>query len=358
MTKRVTLALAGAAALALLPTGLAAAEPAGDPPAQAPDAGVRATASHYAQAAQLDRALDDDQTAGSYLDAKTGKLVVTVTSETAADTVRARGVRAERVERSGAQLARAMDALRARASIPGTSWGVDPRRNQVVAEADATLSRAELSRLRKAAADQGGAVRVTRVPGAFRQEVLGGDAIYGGGVRCSAAFNVARGGTRYFLTAGHCAETSGTWSASSGGPAIGQGEDYSYPGDDYALVRYTDGSSPSGSVNLYDGGSQDITSAADAVVGQSLQKSGSTTQVTSGEVTATDVTVNYGNGNIIEGLVRTRACSAGGDSGGAHFSGSTALGIHSGSSGCLGTYGSALHQPVAEALADYGVDVY
>lgn len=60
----------------------------------------------------------------------------------------------------------------------------------------------------------------------------------------------------------------------------------------------------------------------------------------------------------VHGMVRTTACSAGGDSGGAHFAGSVALGIHSGSSGCTGTSGSAIHQPVREALSAYGVSVY
>lgn len=68
-------------------------------------------------------------------------------------------------------------------------------------------------------------------------------------------------------------------------------------------------------------------------------------------MTAVNVTVNYSDGPVYN-LVRTTACSAGGDSGGAHFAGSTALGIHSGSSGCTG---SALHQPVREALSAYGV---
>lgn len=137
---------------------------------------------------------------------------------------------------------------------------------------------------------------------------------------------------------------------------IGVREGTSFPTDGYGLVRHTDGSSPFGNVGLHDGGHQDITSAA-AVVGQSLQKGGSTTKVTSGAVTAVNVTVNYSDGPVY-GMVRTTACSAGGDSGGAHFAGAVALGIHSGSSGCTGTNGSAIHRPVREALAAYGVSVY
>ncbi len=71
-------------------------------------------------------------------------------------------------------------------------------------------------------------------------------------------------------------------------------------------------------MDLYNGSTQDISSAANAVVGQAIKKSGSTTKVTSGTVTAVNVTVNYGDGPVYN-MVRTTACSVSGDSGGAHF---------------------------------------
>lgn len=368
LSKRTTLTVVSAAVLMLTPTTLAAAAgpSSGSTPASAPAAspasegsgpGVRATTTDYTLDAKIHRTLGS-RTAGTYLDADTGELVVTVTSEEAATQVRSAGARAEIVHRSSADLRKAMTELREKAGAGGTSWGIDPRRNQVVAEADSTVTATELARLKAVAKAQHGAVQVKRVPGAFHEEVLGGDAIYGGGVRCSAAFNVTQGTTRFFVTAGHCAESATDWSATNGGPAIGKQEGHTYPVDDHSLVRYTDGSDPAGDVNLWNGSSQDITRAADAVVGQSLQKSGSTTHLTSGTVTATDVTVDYGSGNVVDGMVRTTACSAGGDSGGAHFAGDTALGIHSGSSGCTGTDGSAIHQPVTKALSAYNVNVY
>ena len=208
------------------------------------------------------------------------------------------------------------------------------------------------------AAGLGDAVRIKRVPGVFKKEVVGGDAIYGGGYRCSAAFNVPKGTARYFLTAGHCTNLAASWSATSGGAPIGVRDGHQLP-DQRLRHRplHGAGPQPAGNVNLYNGTYQDITSAADAIVGQAIRKSGSTTQVTSGRVTAVNVTVNYGDGPVY-GMVRTTVCSAAGDSGGAHFAGSTALGIHSGSSGCSGTNGSAIFQPVREALSAYGVTVY
>ncbi|MET7619335.1 S1 family peptidase [Streptomyces sp. NPDC005408] len=322
-----------------------------------PEPGVTASATQYSVNSSLERTLGDDDSAGSYLDAATGELVVTVTDEAAADEVRAEGARPKLVERSTAQLRSAMDTLENRAKITGTSWGIDPSTNQVAIEADQSLTPRSLAQLRRVAAGLGDAVRIKRVPGAFKKEVAGGDAIYGGGYRCSAAFNVSKGTARYFVTAGHCTNAAATWSATSGGPSIGTREGTSFPTNDYGIVRYSGGAQPAGNVNLYNGSYQDITSAADAIVGQAIKKSGSTTHVTSGTVTAVNVTVNYGDGPVYN-MVRTTACSAGGDSGGAHFAGSTALGIHSGSSGCTGTNGSAIHQPVREALSAYGVNVY
>ncbi|MFF0741874.1 S1 family peptidase [Streptomyces sp. NPDC004111] len=326
------------------------ASPAGAEPTPA------ATPSLYAQDSAV-RAELGGENAGTYVDARTGALVVTVTSERAAAKVRASGATARVVTRSAAQLAGATQVLERDAKITGTSWGLDPRTNQIAVEADRSVSAKDMARLRKVADSLGGAVRISRVPGVFTKEVLGGDAIYGGGYRCSSAFNVKKGTATYFVTAGHCTNSATSWSATSGGASIGTREGTSFPTNDYGLVRYTNGSSPAGTVNLYNGSSQEISSAADAVVGQSLKKSGSTTKVTSGTVTAVNVTVNYGDGPVYN-MVRTTACSAGGDSGGAHFAGTVALGIHSGSSGCTGTAGSAIHQPVKEALAAYGVNVY
>ncbi|MFJ8644884.1 S1 family peptidase [Streptomyces sp. NPDC093546] len=317
-------------------------------------AGAADPVSVHAVDSAVERELGADS-AGTYVEG--GRLIATVTSEAAAERARAAGAVPRIVERGAAELDAAMAALESRAKIPGTSWGLDPRTNQIAVEADSSVSARDMARLRKVAASLDGAVRVSRVPGVFTREVAGGDAVYGGGYRCSAAFNVQKGSTKYFLTAGHCTNAASSWSATSGGAQIGVREGTSFPTNDYGLVRYTNTANTPGSVTLHNGSFQDIASAADAVVGQAIKKSGSTTKVTSGTVTAVNVTVNYSDGPVY-GMVRTTACSAGGDSGGAHFAGSVALGIHSGSSGCTGTNGSAIHQPVREALSAYGVTVY
>ena len=90
----------------------------------------------------------------------------------------------------------------------------------------------------------------------------------------------------------------------------------------------------------------------------SVTRSGSTTQVHDGEVTALDATVNYGNGDIVNGLIQTTVCAEPGDSGGSLYSGSLAVGLTSGGSGNCSSGGTTYFQPVTEALSVYGVSVY
>ncbi|MGX1798555.1 S1 family peptidase, partial [Streptomyces albidoflavus] len=187
--------------------------------------------------------------------------------------------------------------------------------------------------------------------------IAGGDAIHGNGGRCSLGFNVVKGGEPYFLTAGHCTEGISSWSETSGGPEIGTTVESNFPGDDYGLVQYTGSTEHPSEVNLYDGSTQAITGAGDATVGQSVTRSGSTTQVSTGEVTALDATVNYGGGDVVEGLIQTTVCAEPGDSGGSLFAGSTALGLTSGGSGDCSSGGETFFQPVPEALSAYGVEI-
>src|SRR4029450_9256534 len=67
----------------------------------------------------------------------------------------------------------------------------------------------------------------------------GGDAIYGGRYRCSLGFNAVQGSTYYFLAAGHWGKGAKTGDTNPGAPTlIGSTIAYSFPGNDYALVRY------------------------------------------------------------------------------------------------------------------------
>jgi streptogrisin D len=295
--------------------------------------------------------------AGSYLDQATGRMVVDISDPALAQTVRSAGAQPRVVAHSAAQLAQVTSKLNATPQITGTAWATDPVTNQVVVSVDSTVTGAKLAQLNAVVASLGDAARIEHIAGAFRTEIAGGDAIYGGQYRCSLGFSVRSGSTYYFLTAGHCGNIASTWYSNSGHTTvIGTTAGSSFPGNDYAIVRWTGSGTPAGSVDLYSG-SQDITSAGNAVVGQAVRRSGSTTHVHSGTVQQVNATVTYAEGRVT-GLIRTNVCAEGGDSGGSLFAGTVAIGLTSGGSGNCTSGGTTYFQPVTEALSAYGVSVF
>jgi len=233
--------------------------------------------------------------------------------------------------------------------VDGIAWYVDNAADRVVLTADSTVSGAEIATVKRAAGENAGALRINRAAGVFRSLLSAGDAIYGGRYRCSLGFNVVKGSTYYFLTAGHCGKVAKTWYTNSShttliGPTIG----YSFPGNDYALVRYdnTSLSHPGGFT------------AANAFVGESVKRTGSTTGTHSGTVTALNVTVHYQGGGTVSGLIQTTVCAEPGDSGGPLYDGTKGLGITSGGSGDCKSGGTTFYQPVPEAANAYGVTVF
>jgi len=296
------------------------------------------------------------RTAGSYLDG--GRLIVTVTDAAAAESVRAAGAIARLVKRDGATLAAATSTLEATARIAGTAWSVDPVTNQVLVSVDSSVTGARLAQVEVAVAALGDAARIEYVAGTFSRLINGGDAIYSSGGRCSLGFNVRSGSTDYFLTAGHCGNIANTWYANSGRTTVlGTVTGSSFPNNDYAIIRYTGSVARTGDVDLYNGSVRDITSAGTPSVNQTVQRSGSTTGVRSGRVTALNATVTYPQGTV-RGLIRTTVCAQPGDSGGSLFAGSTALGLTSGGSGNCSSGGVTFFQPVVEPLSVYGVSIY
>jgi streptogrisin B len=249
---------------------------------------------------------------------------------------------------SAAQLSAAGHDVRS-SGVRGIAWHVDEAADQVVVTADRTVSKAEVSTVKRSVGDNAAAVRVERAPGVFRPLLSAGDAIFGRRHRCSLGFNVVQGGTNFFLTAGHCGKVSKQWWTNSGQTTlIGPTVDYSFPGNDYALVRYdnTSLSHPGGFT------------AANAFVGERVTRDGSTTGVHSGTVTALNVTVRYQGGGTVSGMIQTNVCAEPGDSGGPLYDGSKAVGITSGGSGDCQSGGTTFFQPVTEAVNAYGVTVF
>jgi len=273
-----------------------------------------------------------------------------LTDDAAAALVRSSGGTARVVARSTAYLT----ALQARldTGVPGTAWSVDPATDTVLVQADSTVGSAAFARI---AASSAGAVSAVRVAGQFRTLISGGDAIYGGQYRCSLGFNVQSGSTKYFLTAGHCGNIANTWYSNSNHTTVlGTTQSSSFPGNDYAIVRYTNSNiTVSGTV-----GGQDITSSGNPTVGEHVTRRGSTSGTHSGSVQRLNVTVHYSDGSTVNGLIQTNVCAEPGDSGGSLYDGSKALGLTSGGSGNCSTGGTTFFQPVQEALNAFGVQVF
>jgi streptogrisin B len=238
-----------------------------------------------------------------------------------------------------------------RSGVEGIAWYVDLAAARVVVTADSSVSRAELATLTRAVRADAGALRIMRTSGVFRPLLSAGDAIYGGRYRCSLGFNVVSGSTYYFLTAGHCGKLASTWyTNSSHTTLIGPTVNYSFPGNDYALVRYDNASLS------HPGGF----TVADAVVGEKVTRKGSTTGTHTGTVTALNVSVRYVGhpGGTVSGLIQTTVCAEGGDSGGPLYDGTKALGLTSGGSGDCTSGGITYFQPAREAANTYSVTIY
>ncbi|MEU5365591.1 S1 family peptidase [Streptomyces sp. NPDC005925] len=251
---------------------------------------------------------------------------------------------------SAAELHQTTDSVR-NADIGGTAWYTDTKSGKVVVTVDSTVSKAEIAKIKNEAGANADALVIKHTPGKFSKLIAGGEAITTGGARCSLGFNVQNSaGTKYALTAGHCTNIGSSWS-------IGTTAGSSFPGNDYGIIRHSNGAAADGRVYLYNGTYQEITGAGNAYVGQSVKRSGSTTGVHGGTVTALNATVNYGADGIVYGLIQTNVCAEPGDSGGSLFSGTTALGLTSGGSGNCSSGGTTFFQPVTEALSAYGVSI-
>jgi hypothetical protein len=330
--------------------------PAGSAPTteQGQQASGEAGRAEVAQARTVERQLGAEG-AGLFFDRQRGNMVVNVTDTSAAAEVREAGATPNVVTNRDADLAKVTRALNKNVDVVGTAWGIDPVANTVVVSLDESVRSKELAEVRAVTSRFRDLVTVERVAGEFTTDISGGEAIIGSGGRCSLGFNVTDGSTDYFLTAGHCTDAISSWSTSSGaflGPTVGS----SFPGNDYGIVRHDGGVPHPGDVYLYPG-TQDITSAATAFVGEHVVRSGSSTGVHDGFVQALNVTVTYPQGTV-GGLIQTNVCAQPGDSGGSLFDGTAAIGLTSGGSGNCSSGGTTFFQPVIEALNAYGVSVY
>jgi streptogrisin C len=186
---------------------------------------------------------------------------------------------------------------------------------------------------------------------------------------CSIGFNVTKGTTPGFVSAGHCGtagepvylELSPQWTI---GPKIGTFSASKFPnpgqtGNDYSWVQ--EGAGNTYSATVYGWGSGDVTvhGSTEAAVGGAVCRSGRTSGWRCGTIEAKGQTVNYSSGETILNLTRTSACSEGGDSGGSFITTpGQAQGVLSGGSGSCkggGRRSKSYFQPLLPILSAYGL---
>ncbi|MER6416921.1 S1 family peptidase [Streptomyces humidus] len=298
--------------------------------------------------------------AGSWFDAADGRLTVAVTSR-ASQATRAAIGSAGAVVRVVQHSARTLDAAKSRvdrltAPAAVASWHVDPAANSVVITVlrdrrDDNDVRRFLAQARATAPVSVETVAAT--PRTFAAGTVGGDPYYTGNVRCSIGFSVYGG----FVTAGHCGG-AGAGVRGWDGSYVGEFRGSSFPDNDYAWVSVGSGwwTVP---VVLGWGTVPDqlVRGSAEAPVGSSVCRSGSTTHWHCGTVLAKNETVNYSQGAVHQ-MTKTSVCAEGGDSGGSFISGDQAQGVTSGGWGNCSSGGETWFQPVNEILGRYGLTLH
>jgi streptogrisin C len=352
---------------------------------------VKQRAAAQAKAVEVDRTLQGrlgQAFGGSSFDAASGKLVVAVTDARSAAQVTAAGAQARVVKHSKTYLEgikAELDALAGKAkgtAAPRTisgkrqpalaglaGWYVDPKTDSVVVTAVNGQPRAAaLATLAK----YGDAVRVEYIasaPTSTADFMDGGDAINFS--TCSAGFNLRNPSTGqgYLLTAGHCV-SAGSSTYGQGGVFFGTVLESFFPTYDDAIIRADNPGywiqGPWVDTNPSNGGVIVITGFTDAPVGTAICKSGITTKLTCGNITAKNETVIFDGVNTVYGETRHSACVERGDSGGSNFavaSSYTAEGVTSGAAlyppndrcgAAVGQPTISWYFPIANSLSYYG----
>lgn len=298
-----------------------------------------------------------DAYGGSWFDAGSGKLVVALTRGSAREAVEATGARVKLVRHGERELdatMRRLDALHAPAGVTG--WHVDPEADSVIVDVAAAQQDDNDVKAFVARALKAGPVTVDKTdkaPRTLAAGTVGGDPYYTGNVRCSIGFSVYGG----FVTAGHCA-TPGAAVNGWDGSYIGNFQGSSFPDNDYAWVNVGSGwwTVP---VVLGWGTVSDqlVRGSAEAPIGASICRSGSTSHWHCGTVLAKNETVNYSQGAVHQ-MTKTNVCAEPGDSGGSFISGDQAQGVTSGGWGNCSSGGETWYQPINEILSRYGLTLH
>ncbi|TDQ54770.1 S1 family peptidase [Actinorugispora endophytica] len=290
---------------------------------------------------------------GAHFDIDSGELTVSVTDAAAVSTVEAAGANAEVVDFGEPALDAIVEDLNTvaeEADDSVTGWYVDTADDSVVITVLEGDTEAAEALVAEADVD-GKAVRVeeTTEQPKLLANVIGGNAYYFGGYRCSVGFSVRHSSGPGFATAGHCGDV-GTRTTSPTGTIAGS----YFPGRDMGWVRITSADTVTPLVNRYNGSYITVTGSSEAANGSSVCRSGSTTGWHCGTIQSKNQTVNYAEGSVA-GLTRTTACAEGGDSGGSWLTGTQAQGVTSGGSGNCTWGGTTYFQPINPLLSYFNL---
>ncbi|GAA2375091.1 hypothetical protein Cme02nite_04530 [Catellatospora methionotrophica] len=303
------------------------------------------------------------------------RLVVAVTSRSAAAQASAAGASPRLVTRGPAELGRLLAGVKSvvGTGVPGVyGWGIDVQANDVVVNVNSARQGAATEAAVARLARLGSGVRIVRTASQQRQQagdVRPGSPWWPGSEsNCSIGFPAtdANGG-KHFLTAGHCTNDANQAAYGQQGQAnrigtsnVGGSRSVNAREGDMGVVAVTEaGWNLSASVNTWGEAAVTVTGSAEALVGDRVCHSGNTSHWQCGVVKYTHKSVDYGGGLIIEDLTWSTACSLGGDSGGAWLLGDKAVGLHDGGpSQCVSNPSDgdlSIFQPVNEALAKWNL---
>ncbi|RMI27534.1 S1 family peptidase [Streptomyces triticirhizae] len=185
-----------------------------------------------------------------------------------------------------------------------------------------------------------------------RPQLAGGDPVFSsGGATCTVVANLRVGNAAFGLLPGSCTEGFPHWYADPGRTVpIGPTTSSRFP--THGTFGYENPDIPvEPTPNC---GGTILTSAGNPTVGQAVMRGSRTTGCQSATVTGVNVTVNFGGGVVVTGLIQTNLCVEPGDPGGALTSGTTLVGIPVGGSGNCSSGGTSYYQPVVPVLNELG----
>ncbi|RJQ76019.1 hypothetical protein D5S17_19260 [Pseudonocardiaceae bacterium YIM PH 21723] len=314
------------------------------------------------------------ETAGKWIDQRTGKLTVAVTDQAAADQARAQGVEAKLVSRGQSELDRLNSKVRSivGSGVPGIfGWGTDVEQNIIKVNVNTAASTADTEAALGKITALGSGVQVVKGDSQPRQQsgdLHTGDPWWPGGEsNCSVGFVATdSSGAKQMLTAGHCTNDVNQPAYGEQGQKnklgtsnVGGTHSVNAKEGDMGVVAVTEsGWTLNPKVNTWGGPDITVSGSVEAIVGDAVCHSGNTSKWKCGTVKYTHKAVSYGS-LVIEDMTWTDACSLGGDSGGGWLVGSKATGLHDGGpSQCVTNPKDddmSIFQPVNEALTKWGL---